>query len=349
MAAVSRGAKLLLVGLLCLQNALYSLLRRYSQGVLNETWNPSSTLLFGEFVKLVVATIMFTREPGNALSGLPALLRWKQAYKMFVPAFIYFVMNLLSFYALQRIDAGVFTVLGQLKILTTAVFTTVMLRRRVSVVQWRALFLLVLGCILVLYEASTAKEKKSASFAAQISGTVAMLIEVTMSGFASIWFEMVVKNKKPPAVVTAGVGAVGGAGSGGGAPSLDDGSGSGAKKDAAAPPSLWALNFQLSFWSILMYFPRTMLMGGHGAGGIHTLLDGWTLNALLVGLLGAAGGLLVALSIKYTVSLVKSLAVGGAIVLTTFFGWLFLGGTMDLPVWIGCACVILSMFNYKDG
>ena len=52
---------------------------------------------------------------------------------------------------------------------------------------------------------------------------------------------------------------------------------------------------------------------------------------------------------RYTDSLVKSLAVGGAIVLTTFFGWLFLGGTMDLPVWIGCACVILSMFNYKDG
>ena len=301
---VSRSARLLLVGLLCLQNALYSLLRRYSQGVLKETWNPSSTLLFGEFVKLVVATIMFTREPGNTLAGLPALLRWRQAYKMFVPAFIYFVMNLLSFYALQRIDAGVFTVLGQLKILTTAVFTTAMLRRKVSVVQWRALFLLVLGCILVLYEASAANEKKSASIPAQISGTVAMLIEVTMSGFASIWFEMIVKNKKPPAVVAAGVGAVGGGGavSGGGgrgAPSLEDGSGSGEKKDAAAPPSLWALNFQLSFWSILMYFPRTMLMGGHGAGGVHTLFDGWTLNALLVSLLGAAGGLLVALSIKY--------------------------------------------------
>tara|TARA_B110000208_G_scaffold28943_1_gene37978 strand:- start:116 stop:1243 length:1128 start_codon:yes stop_codon:yes gene_type:complete len=346
---VPTRVKALLIGLLCVQNALYSLLRRYSQGVLHEKWNGASTLLFGEVVKLCVATYMFTREPRGTLRGLLRTLRWQSAYKMFVPAAIYFVMNLLSFYALKRIDAGVFTVLGQLKVLTTAVFTTVLIKRPVSLRQWRALFLLVLGCVLVLYEASIEKQpgsKSDVSLFGYVSGVGAMLIEVTLSGFASIWFEMVVKNKKQPK-------AVGGKkteGGGSSSSNLEDGGSASPALvvEAAGPPSIWALNFQLSTWSILMYFPRTLLVGGHGAG-LHALFDGWTINALIVSLLGAAGGLLVALSIKYTDSLVKSLAVGGAIVLTTFFGWLYLDGKMDLPVWIGCGCVILSMLNYRDG
>eukprot|EP00282_Hemiselmis_andersenii_P020170 CAMPEP_0172028464 /NCGR_PEP_ID=MMETSP1041-20130122/17574_1 /TAXON_ID=464988 /ORGANISM="Hemiselmis andersenii, Strain CCMP439" /LENGTH=115 /DNA_ID=CAMNT_0012684487 /DNA_START=155 /DNA_END=499 /DNA_ORIENTATION=- len=48
-------------------------------------------------------------------------------FNLLVPASVYLIMNMLSFVALARIDAGLFTILAQAKILTTAVFGRVMM------------------------------------------------------------------------------------------------------------------------------------------------------------------------------------------------------------------------------
>jgi hypothetical protein len=69
--------------------------------------------------------------------------------KMLVLAVIYGTMNILSFVALQYIGAGEFTICAQLKILTTAGFSVLILRTSMSWTRWRALVLLVLGCTLV--------------------------------------------------------------------------------------------------------------------------------------------------------------------------------------------------------
>eukprot|EP01035_Chromulina_nebulosa_P018607 gene18607-24336_t len=112
---------------------------------------------------------------------------------MFLLAAIYGAMNILSFVALEYIGAGEFTICAQLKILTTAGFAVLILGTSLSNTKWRALALLVLGCTLVASPSFPAESSSEAS-AFQLLGYGAVLTEVSLSGFASIYFEKVVKS-----------------------------------------------------------------------------------------------------------------------------------------------------------
>lgn len=151
---------------------------------------------------------------------------------MFVLAAIYAAMNWLSYVrdsattlpttttttthlthlsqvALRRIDASAFTVCAQLKILSTAGFAVLILRRRLSWTKWRALLLIVFATVLVSSKSACTddvlleRKLEDALQAADADGDLAgltatvgyaaVLLEVTLSGFASIYFEKVIK------------------------------------------------------------------------------------------------------------------------------------------------------------
>ena len=90
-------------------------------------------------------------------------------------------------------SAGIFTICAQLKILTTASFSTVMLKRSYSWTKWRALFTLIIGVLLFsepIWNESSTWETEEGNF---LLGSCAVLTEVILSGFASIYFEKVIK------------------------------------------------------------------------------------------------------------------------------------------------------------
>ena len=247
-----------------------------------------------------------------------AKLRWliEHSGKMFVLAGIYGAMNILSFVALQYIGAGEFTICAQLKILTTAAFSVVILKTSLTWTKWRALASLVLGCILVASPnfgahggegsaKSYGGEGESAGFQ-QLLGYAAVLTEVMLSGFASIYFEKVVKSTSE--VVT-----------------------------------IWERNFQLGFYSMIIYISIMIYEGG--AEG-HVAWSNWSPLTFLVAFAGAVGGLLVAATLKYADSILKTLAAAGAIVLSTILGHIFLNGPLDTTICIGSLATILSIANY---
>jgi UDP-sugar transporter A1/2/3 len=55
----------------------------------------------------------------------------------------------------------------------------------------------------------------------------------------------------------------------------------------------------------------------------------------LVSIIQAAGGLLVAATLKYADAILKTLATCGSIVLSSVLGWMLLGGQLDIFVAIG--------------
>lgn len=123
----SFAAKLVLV-LLCAQNAAHAIVARYSRGVLRETYNMASTVLVSEVLKTV--TCMCVIATGSAgTSGERFLPLLTSGFLMLIPAAIYYVQNLLNFYALQNLEPATVVVLQQLKILTTGVFTGAVPRR----------------------------------------------------------------------------------------------------------------------------------------------------------------------------------------------------------------------------
>jgi hypothetical protein len=86
-----------------------------------------------------------------------------------------------------------------------------------------------------------------------------------------------------------------------------------------------------------------ILADGGGAAGF---LGGWSWMALLVAVLGAAGGLLVALSIKYGDAILKTLATTAAIILSSVIDKFWLGGPLTPVMMIAGAQVIVAICNY---
>lgn len=78
----------------------------------------SQILLVGEVIKLACSLgfiIVDSTSSGAPIGPLKTKLMWlvKTSLPMTVPAAVYLVMNMVSFVALQRIDAGLFTVIAQ--------------------------------------------------------------------------------------------------------------------------------------------------------------------------------------------------------------------------------------------
>lgn len=81
-------------------------------------------------------------------------------------------------------------------------------------------------------------------------------------------------------------------------------------------------------------------------GGSVGLFGGWSLLAWIVTFLGAAGGLLVALSIKYGDAILKTLATTAAIIVSSVLDHWFLQGPLTAIMMIAGIQVILSICNY---
>ncbi|CAN0467371.1 unnamed protein product, partial [Ascophyllum nodosum] len=96
---------------------------------------------------------------------------------------------------------------------------------------------------------------------------------------------------------------------------------------------------QLAIYSISFYLPVALLEEG-------TLFHGWTWNAVILAVLGSAGGLLVALITKHLDALLKTFATSGAIVVTTVAGHVLLDDPLNIPIAIGAGCTVLSLMNY---
>jgi UDP-sugar transporter A1/2/3 len=66
-------------------------------------------------------------------------------WKLSIPAILYVVQNNLQYVAASNLDVATFQVTYQMKILTTAFFSVVMLGKRLSSTKWLSLLLLAVG------------------------------------------------------------------------------------------------------------------------------------------------------------------------------------------------------------
>ena len=307
-----------------LQNTSYALVRRYSRGYLKERYSTSSALLVMEIVKLLLSMwmVVFSGHSSDVPSG-SAMSKYfwliGHSWKMMVPACVYLVMNILGFVALGHLDASTFSIVAQMKVFTTAIFSVLILGRQMPMRKWRALTTLTLGVILIsneampkmspdkhaaaeTHESKAEMEHKLKEFAI---GMAASFGDVLLSGFVSIYFEMVLKSKSETF-------------------------------------SVWDRNLQLAFWSTIIYAPIMFY------DNPTEPFKGWSVVTLGCAAVGALGGVLVALSIKYTDSVMKTIATTGSIVLTTVLNAAFLSGPFTLPIWAGALVVVVSVFNYND-
>ncbi|EAT86424.1 hypothetical protein SNOG_06593 [Parastagonospora nodorum SN15] len=271
-------------------------------------YHTSTSVFLNEVIKLGISLTMALHEMSQTLptnttiatlcSTLATAIVSNESWKLAIPAVLYTIQNTLQYVAVSNLDAATFQVTYQLKILTTAIFSVVMLGRSLSPRKWVSLLLLIVGVSIIqvpqqeaapvvagskvlgnIVARSASYEGIDADHTAQTPhmdrrvGLLAVLVACALSGLAGVTFEYVLKNST-----------------------------------TAKNTTLWVRNCQLSFWSL---FPSLFLgvIWKEGAEISQTgFFAGYNWVVWLAILFQAAGGVIVALVINYADNIAKNFA-----------------------------------------
>jgi len=310
--------KYLALAALCIQNSSLILSMRYSRSVRHDTYLDSSIIVMMEFVKFLASVLLVLRD-GGQVRGLMELIRTSAPVAL--PSVLYVIQNSCQLIAVKHLDASTFSVLSQLKVLTTALCSVAMLGTVLNARKWRALTLLVIGCVLVQYQpptsaTSSTTDPTGADSTSVTIGLVATLAMVWLSGIAGIVIERFLKNHQT----------------------------------AGKSLTLWERNVQLSFWG--MIFGMVSLFGRdfHKVASGGGFFQGWGGGsfAVLVVLCQSVGGLVTAVVVKYTNTIIKGFAVGLSVVMTSLLSIPLFHAHLSLIFVCGAAAVLLSIFNFNE-
>ncbi|XP_074326400.1 CMP-sialic acid transporter 1-like isoform X3 [Apium graveolens] len=145
-----------------------------------------------EVFKLLVSSILLRRE---CLRSPPPLMttEWKSIRLYPIPSIIYLIHNNVQFATLTYVDTSTYQIMGNLKIVTTAVLFRLFLRRKLSNLQWMAIFLLAIGTT-----TSQVKGCGEAScdslFSSPIPGYMLGVLSACLSALAGIYTEFLLKK-----------------------------------------------------------------------------------------------------------------------------------------------------------
>ncbi|KAK9279599.1 hypothetical protein L1049_013278 [Liquidambar formosana] len=107
-----------------------------------------------------------------------------------IPAALYLVKNLLQYYIFAYVDAPGYQILKNLNIISTGVLYRIILKKKLSEIQWAAFILLCAGC-------TTAQLNPSSDHVLQtpIQGWMMAIIMALLSGFAGVYTEAIIKKR----------------------------------------------------------------------------------------------------------------------------------------------------------
>jgi drug/metabolite transporter (DMT)-like permease len=163
----------------------------------NDKYIPSTAVLNAEILKLLIsiAACYFVDSDKNFRKFTQILytemyINYPDFLKLMVPSMLYTLQNSLQYFSMQRLSAPVFQVLYQMKIITTAIFSVLLLSKRLSSIQWASIVALTVGVALVQLSQINDGGSKSSS----IAGLISVIMGCMTSGFAGVYFEMVLKS-----------------------------------------------------------------------------------------------------------------------------------------------------------
>lgn len=245
----------------------------------------------------------------------------------------------------------------QLKILTTALFSVLILKRSLSKLKWIALGLLTVGIALVVLpkDASAAlvtyitgnttvieSGLPDSGNQSNLHGFIAVLTACFLSGLAGVYFEKILKAPTPKAVPTE---------------EWSDDEEENKRNtvqvlaeeqdgDEDASNQIWIRNIQMSFFSVILGLVFVVML----QDGVTIIERGFFVNytplTWTVIAIQAIGGLIVALVVKYADNILKGFATSISIILSSIVSvWLF-NFTFSGSFILGAALVIYATYLY---
>jgi len=291
----------------------------------------TTAVVVAELIKVAFSIVLFHFENGAGcgigktaeLIFKEVFVDWRSTLRLAIPAMLYTLQNNTIFVALNNLPGLLYQISSQGKIFTTAIFSVILLKRKLSCGQWAMLFLLASGVVAVQYRppAIPGPERFVEGFTPPTPapspmdgnnvavGMAAVVIGVTCSGAAGTYFELVLKGTKS---------------------------------------SLWIRNIQLGLMSAVIgtvgvYFHDGVAVAEHGfLGGYNNVV--WATVTI-----HGIGGLLVAMVIKYADAIIKGFASAISSCLTGAVGVVLLDEKMPGPLFLlGGAMVLGSSYLYTN-
>ena len=197
--ATAQKLKYLSLLTLTAQNAILGLSMRYSRTRDGDMFYEATAVLMAEFVKFFTCLFLVFRDVNYQVES------WKDSLyhtvwvnkidtlKVCIPSAIYLVQNNLLYVAASNLDVATYQITYQMKILTTAFFSIVILNRTLIKTQWISLVLLLMGVVMV--QLSDAKETNiNTENQSRVTGFLAAITATFLSGLAGIYFEKILKG-----------------------------------------------------------------------------------------------------------------------------------------------------------
>ncbi|KAL8114041.1 CMP-sialic acid transporter 1-like isoform X1 [Apium graveolens] len=262
-----------------------------------------------EVFKLLVSSILLRRE---CLRSPPPLMttEWKSIRLYPIPSIIYLIHNNVQFATLTYVDTSTYQIMGNLKIVTTAVLFRLFLRRKLSNLQWMAIFLLAIGTT-----TSQVKGCGEAScdslFSSPIPGYMLGVLSACLSALAGIYTEFLLKKNND---------------------------------------TLYWQNVQLYTFGAIFNMARLILddfRGGFEEGPWwQRLFNGYNIITWLVVLNLGSTGLLVSWLMKYADNIVKVYSTSMAMLLTMILSIILFSFKPTLQLFLGIIVCIMSLHMY---
>merc|ERR1712037_985676 len=181
------------------QNAVLGLSMRYARTRPGDMFISTTAVFLAELVKLVTCLGLVwnseERDVGRWWNSLHSTIVKQplDTLKVCIPSFIYLVQNNLLYVAASNLDVATYQITYQLKILTTAIFAVLILKRQLIKTQWLSLGFLIIGVAMV--QLSDAKESNvNTENQSRIKGFIAAICACILSGLAGIYFEKILKG-----------------------------------------------------------------------------------------------------------------------------------------------------------
>lgn len=223
------------------------------------------------------------------------------------------IQNNLQYVAASNLDAATFQVTYQIKILTTAAFSVVLLRRKLSPQQWLALLCLTIGVGIVQIQAHQARPVRSETLHVHamnpFRGLVAVTIACVTSGLAGVYFEMVLKNSQV---------------------------------------DVWVRNVQLSLFSLLPAL-APVIFSAHDRlhPSFSALFRNFGFWAWATVAIQVFGGLITALVIKYSDNILKGFATSLSIVISFLASVALFHFSFSFTFVLGSLVVLIATWLYN--
>ncbi|KAJ7449896.1 nucleotide-sugar transporter [Mycena latifolia] len=321
---------------LAVQNSLLTLIMHYSRVSTppSRAYSPATAVLMNEILKgsisLVIAfshidapspdtpgqTTGFPRTLAARVKRLAGDVFSQDCWKLSIPAILYVIQNNLQFVAVSNLQAATFQVSYQMKILTTAGFSVLLLRKKLTSPQWIALLFLAIGVGVVQIQAGAVRVVEDGVLQDDthtmnpIKGFIAVATACLTSGLAGVYFEMVLKNTQT---------------------------------------DLWVRNVQLSLFSLLPALAPVFYLYASDPqeGWVSTLFHnfgGWAWGTVCVQVFG---GLLTALVIKYSDNILKGFATSLSIVISFLASVALFDFQITFTFILGSLIVLVATWLYN--